>query len=363
MNLINLLLPLNKCFKKDSIKQKKYINRFKTQESYFDRSYCQYKCQRYFFGYGRFIFLNILSIFLNFILIFKKNIIVKNKKKADGVFFDGKPNNILPYKYYIQQIENVNINKYYLFDENVRVFLKKISLKFKLRPYFYFKAKNKISCLNGLIKTFDCDVFISSSEYSFVSSLMTLFAEKNGCMLVNVMHGEKIFDIASSFNRYSEYYVWDPHYLDILKETKVYMETVKVELPYILLNDIKKAPCVDFIYYLQNQTRKEAKLILNKLRYLKKQNYIVMVRYHPLFKNRKLMKIFHEIAIDDSENIFLSLEKTKVVISQFSSVLFQGYVCKKQICIDDISNPKFYNKLKKLQYIMIQKADKLLSDI
>ena len=58
-----------------------------------------------------------------------------------------------------------------------------------------------------------------------------------------------------------------------------------------------------------------------------------------------------------------SLECSFLTIALVSTVLSQSYYSGKKIIIDDMSNPKVFSELRDKRYILIDKADMLLSEL
>ena len=63
------------------------------------------------------------------------------------------------------------------------------------------------------------DLYVSA-EYSFTSSILTAYCERNRVRHINVMHGEKTFFIREAFSRFHIFYVWDDFYIKLFHQLR-----------------------------------------------------------------------------------------------------------------------------------------------
>ncbi len=75
--------------------------------------------------------------------------------------------------------------------------------KFCLHPYFLLKLLFKVAKYSALIYEYRVSAIIVNDEFSFTSSIMTLFCERHNVKHINAQHGEKTFFIRDSFFRFS----------------------------------------------------------------------------------------------------------------------------------------------------------------
>lgn len=362
----------NTVFKCPVEKQKKYVNHFKEPKNGIERSYFQYCCQMKLYGEPLHFLLNIASFPLTIYYMIKLKAFCLEKECFDAVFFnDGKPENIIPdsilrkYKKIIVLPSNDrSLNK------GDKKFLKEILKKYPLSWMFWLKIIIKISQYSYAIEKHSPKAIICCSEFSFTSSILTEYCHYRNVKLINVMHGEKLYDMHDSFAKFDEFYVWSQEYAELLCSLRFDENQFKIEIPKSLR--IKKNKDIkikyDFTYYLGGETLEELVRIGEKLRIIKNNGFEVSVRPHPRYSNMsEVNRIFDFLDIENPKKITIeaSLLQTRNAISLFSTVLTQTYYSEigVGIIIDDLSAPDKYKKLSELQYIMLSVEHKLLSEL
>lgn len=353
--------------------QLKYIYKYsniKYKNEFIDRSYYQYKSQIYLSSNMiKIIILNILSIpvILLFIIYgITNNFKYRSKKEylnrnnvAINLGYQNVLPNLLKKEFFIQEgVKNFILNK-----QDLYFFLNEVFFKYPLSIYFNLKILVKIALYSFNINKFECKAILVNSEYSYTSSILTLYLNSNNIEHINFMHGEKLFNIRDSFCRFNRFYVWDQYYAELFEEMQHYKKQFIIDVPELQLykstinnNSIK--------YYLQNENIEELKNIYFLLKKFKDRGYNVVVRLHPRYSNRDdVNDIFIDIDIEDDIDIVTSINECKYVISKFSTVLFQAYLLNKEIIVDDISNKELYKNLKEFGYIILNKNHTLLSQI
>ncbi|NCC70139.1 hypothetical protein EOM09_00975 [bacterium] len=349
-------------------KQRRFINKLSLPVTDIDRSYNQYLCQKQCNPFFINLFTNIGSFPLYFYFLYlKKNDSLRDKKFVSALFLSpienikNLPSSLL--KEYIN-LEQEEISGFYL-TKSDKKFIKSISKYHKFSYFFLLKCILKISVYRSKIMAFNPNAIIVTSEYSFTSSILTLFCNTNNIEHINIMHGEKLLYIRDSWFHFNRCYVWDDYFINLFNINKIFCDEYIIEIP-----DSQKKWHIenvniefDFTYYLQNQTRKELMLISDIMKNLKKQGYRVSVRPHPVYSDLKIInKLFKGIHIEKKSLIIEhSILRTKAVISLFSTVNRQAYNNNVEYIIDDISNKKKYNQLKDLKYYFIEKNHKVLS--
>ena len=241
-----------------------------------------------------------------------------------------------------------------------------ILIKYPLSPFFVLKIVSKIAQYKYFIRKFDCRALIVTSEYSFTSSYLTSYCKKNNLKHINIMHGEKFYHILDSFFSFDKCYVWDIHYVNIFQKLHASQNQFIVEKPPILSELEKYSDIVgsDFKYYLDGT---ESILEIRRLaEYLeiKFKNVNVIFRAHPVFTDFKMLKDnLINFENPDLVKISDSLKSCEYVCAKFSTVLFQGSLMNRKIVIDDISDPKLFKQLEKMEYIIFSKRYIKLSEL
>lgn len=352
--------------------QKKYLDSIPEPIDDIERSYSQYLCQMFFYSKWFVFVLNLLSfplLLLFFIIPGKSKKKENDIKKYNAVFFaDGKPESIIPKEVY-QMYESIRIvnEKQECITKEDRRFVIKMAKRYPFSWHFLLKCLIKIKYFSYEIRTYNPQAIIVCNEYSFTSSVLTLYCEEHNIKLINVMHGEKLFYIRDSFFRFSECYIWDKNYENLFKQMKAYEQQFRVAVPPSLIFNnklIKKT--IDFTYYLGLEKEDELDIIINSLNSLSKRNYSVAIRPHPRYTDYSKLKE-RVVSPIEIEGVSISIEesicRTRNAISSYSTVLNQAYHNGTNIIIDDISNETTYRKLRELGYVMITAEHKTLSSV
>lgn len=358
MNLFKILNFLNRHDIPSRKKQEKILEKYNPDDDY-SRSFCQYMCQK---RANKKIFNIILNVASMFSLIR-----IKHRTNSDAL--TEKYDNVLVY---VHDLENVpdeyrtnylfleELNCYYS-DDRTRSIYK--DLKKKYFWHFYFRAKvyNKLLNYNYIINYCKPRNIITSNEYSFTSSILTNYCEENNVKHIDVMHGEKVFDIINAFFRFSKIYAWSDNYIELFKNLKAKINEYDIYIPkkrfYI---DVKEEKEFDLTIYLQEQNNRQMRKLnkaLNEINDLR-----ISIRPHPRYTNFKsFQKIFKNFNLEDFRKISCeeSIARTKCVCSIFSTVILQAHYNNVNICIDDISLPCVYKKLDDLDYNFVKENIKL----
>lgn len=379
MNIIEILKKMDskysiknrEAFNSSVEKQTEFLNSLSKATTDVERSFNQYLCQMYSKKTIVVKTTNFLAGLLSAVFCecykYKK---VTDTIPADAVYLpDGKPLNIIPHslkKEFRNMVTEKNIS--YALNKTDIAYFRDIKKKYAKYSLFLFKSIVKMARYRYLIEKHQPKALIVCNEYSFTSSLMREFCANNGVELINIMHGEKFFDIKDAYFHFDRCYVWDKYYVNLFRNLYAEEQQFIIELPDSMKVDhaipIKKT--VDYTYYLQDEDGKKLDLIFNSLFILIDDSKIVAIRPHPRYSNldhinRKAKGL---IEIEDAQNmsIQMSLARTRNAISLCSTVLNQAYYNEISVVIDDITRPDEFEFLKEAKYIMFNKKHKLLSD-
>ncbi|MFR9061022.1 hypothetical protein [Eubacterium callanderi] len=371
--IINLYLSKHNNFSKKTLKKEikyfcKLVDKFVYQDRNFvDRSFYQYKAQKFQNGILYFIFSNIFGLvslpFLILIISKKKNSL-KLKNSYDAVFWNPLGREIIPKtlkrKYTIKYIEKGN---YKAINKQDRSFVLKVVKKHPFSFFFIYKTIKDISYYRGLMNQYNLKVIISTCEYSFTSSILTEFCELNNILHINIMHGEKLFNIRDSFTCFHEFYVWEKYYKNLFINLKC-KSCFFIECPYIN-NEKKIEKNYDYKFYLGMESSNTLILLKEIIEKLLKTDAKIKVRPHPRYTNMKLLKCYIRndlLELPEIININDSIDETCYVVGRYSTVLQQSFFQNVNIIIDDITQKEVYDALAEYGYIIFFKKHKLLSD-
>ena len=146
------------------------------------------------------------------------------------------------------------------------------------------------------IEKYSPEIFLVTSEYSWTSSILTEFCEKNKILHINYMHGNKWYVIRDSFFKFHKCYVWDEHYAEIFCELKAFEGQFEVidYLDFIPQINIEIKELYN-TYYLQiDETENELEQIIAILEKLRlKTGYKGKIRCHPVYTPKKIKNKIH----------------------------------------------------------------------
>jgi len=351
-------------------KQLSYLNSFSEPQDDLERAYFQYKCTLFRMKWYIRFAVQCASFFLAGIYVLKFRMCkLRKKEQADAVFVTNAMSEAIIPDSLRDKYKNIARCKFmenmYLSKSDI-VFLMSILKTYPFDFYFIFKNILKLAMYSGVIHKYEPKAIISYTENAFTSTIMTKYCEDKGIKHINVMHGEKIINIKDSFARFSKYYVWDKHYVDLLSGLRFEKSQFQIELPPSIKNiNINKEikPKYYITYYLEDEGKEVLTKIRDVLLVFKDR---CSVRLHPRATNTEIVNELFEgfnIQTKDEVTIQQSLENTEYVVSLNSTVLFEGWMAGRKVIIDDISRPDEYKKLRKLGYIMMNKEHYLLSNI
>ena len=353
-------------------KQEDYLKKLKEPKDAIERSYLQYKCQSYFVLTWRRFLLNMISLFVIWIWVLKILFCKKEKKEFVEAIIDTKGCNekIVPLSLkkrfnHIQEInweEGAYINGW---DWN---FLCTVIKRYPMSVWFLLKIFIKISNYSFFIQQYNPRVIIVHNEFSFSSSILTEYCRKKGIQHINIMHGEKLYNIRDSFFEYDEIYVWDEHYMHLFQKLRAKTNQYYIELPPAILIDTKtnqRGDCwCDLKYYATNQSENELKQIREIFDIIENMGLKCCLRPHPRNRNiNRIKKYFRQDQIEASSvTIEESLVNCRYIVGLYSTVLLQGYYIKKEIILDDIVYGETLKNLYEYDYLLLSKSYCLLSE-
>ena len=344
-----------------------YINSFSEPKDDIERSYFQYCCQKWDkFGKLEIIFSNLVSAVIYIPYYFYYRYMNNHMNRP--------MQRLQKYPYVstekLQGIPDEYADSYIVPDSyrgiltrEDSIFLKNISGKYPFSFFFRFKIMCRVANYSYIIRYYAPKIIFCAAEYSYTSSVLTMYCEKMGVELDNVMHGEKIFDVQDAFSRFSKFYVWDDFYIGLFlslraEQTKYVINPMKV---YNQKAKKAKENSNHYTYYLQAQTIDQLRIIKNKFESMK-VNYLV--RPHPIYSTDDIKKVFDDKHIESNNiDIWESIERAGNVVSIDSTVNYQAYMAGINVVLDDISDPVFFSNLIECEYIMIRKPHQLLSEL
>ena len=347
-----------------------YKRNFKND--YFVRSYCQYLCQKKLYNQN-YIFLNIISLVcILIILLFSIFLKARKIEKEDMDYVVFGVMNKIPDEFMEYKLIG-NTNKISFKSIDIIFYLKEVFFKCKGNFFFSLKILLKIGIYRYNIDRYKPKGMLVTSEYSYTSSILTLFCEKNGVLHINYMHGEKIYEIVTSFFKFHKCYIWDEHYKNLFK--KLYADPdqfIICDYKNILFREIKEIKWEsreekNITYYLQaEETREDVEKVIKILKFLENKTGLKgKIRCHPIYTSEKIKELINNDMLDNEKNVYSSLIKSKYIIAKNSTVLYEGTFFKEKIIVvDNIGrNYSKFLEMRNLDWIVLKKDIKTLSSL
>jgi len=361
-------------FTVDVEKQKDFLSAFSEPEDLFERSFFQYKCQINKHPAVLVIIQSSVAAALLPVYYLKlasrlKGIIPHARENCAVFFSDGISDLTIPDCLRVEYNEIIPC----MFAEKMYIGMQEKKLlcalfkRYWYSPYFIFKCMLKIGMYAAKIEQFNPRAIIAYSEFSFTSSVLTEYCRIRRVEHINIMHGEKLFNIRDTFVQYDRYYVWDEHYITLLTDLRADKDQFHIAVPPSVKLECNSndEPLYDYTYYLGGEKTEELYSIRDVLLRTAAPRLRICIRYHPRFcEANEIKRIFTGFQIENPTEMSLniSFSKTRCAVSLFSTVLYQAYESGKEIIIDDVTDKAKYVKLKDLRYIMLEKPHRKLSE-
>lgn len=354
-------------------RQKAFLERLPEPKDLLDRSYAQYRCQMMLERSILRVMYQTAAMLL--LPVYQRQLLRRpipscENQVADAVFAFGGSDTILPRSLRqefpgVRQVRDFQ-NALFLTREDCSI-LRELARRYPTAFYFRFKCMAKLAMYRSLYETYRPKAIIVSEEYSYTSSFLTEYCHRLDVAHINVMHGEKLYDIHDTFFLFDRCYVWDDYYRKLFYEMRAEPTQFYVEMPPSMQpwNTRGVEKTVDYTYYLQMETPQMLEKIAESLRTLRKSGAVVAVRPHPAYSDmgtvRQLFSDF-EIEVNIEVGIETSILRTRHVIGLYSTVLYQAYINHVPMVIDDLTAPERFAQLAELKYMMLSMPHNLLSE-
>lgn len=353
--------------------QREFLERLPSPGDDWERSYLQYRCQKFlqngFWAFAE----NCAAAFL--LPVYWFSLRERNAppfQPCGAALLSEDRTNVVPRslweEYNIVQIKDFQTHA--RLDREDRAYLRSLRRRYPFAFYFRFKCMVKVAMYSSVLARCRPKAIICEGEESFTSSLLTDYCRRHHIKHINIQHGIKSFFIRDSFFHFDRSYVWDQGLVDIFVLLHAEPEQFIVERPpsLSLAGKTTKLERVDYTYYLQAPTPEGLKRIMNSLAVLQARGAKVAVRPHPLHMDaiKSLYRDTNGVLFEDPHDIPIeqSLLRTGCVISLGSTVLFQAAWNAIPIVVDDIVEPEFYKTLKESQlFAAISQKYRKLSEL
>lgn len=341
------------------------------------RSLNKYYCRMHYFGFFYKLLVNagsIVGILIKVIPNLLKRKTVESVKETEAVLveYDGiNYDDIIPDELTDRYPDMVVVK-----DERKNLHLSKEATQWFLgiwkknifKPYYILWVFKELAFFSKLLEKYKPkSIIVYVYERSVVSPIITAYLESHGTKFINFMHGDYTLQLIHAFSEFSEFYVWDPHYIITLgdylccppDQFKVYRPQ-KLQKKYSTNNET-----IDLTYYLGS----ESDLTLERLGKLfsnfEAAGIVCQVRKHPRRQNYdQIAKHFHADQIQDPKIISIekSITQTQFIASLNSTVMSEAYYGGKKIVLDDWTDPQKYQSYVSRRGITSTMYDLLLSE-
>lgn len=340
------------------------------------RSINKYHCRMYYFDSIYKILVNIFSVF---VLLFQvapkllKKSDFEVKHVPDAILVEDaavRYSDVFPtqLKQEYRDIKTVKNSRSKLrISQDAKIVFKRIWKKNFLRPHYSYWLFRELAFFSELAETYTPKaIIVYVNERNVVSPILTEYLEDKGIKFITFMHGDYILQLIQGFMEFSEFYVWDEHYVNMFvndlycpaKQFKLYVPQ-KLEREYSTSNEI-----VEFTYYLGFESEKSLKKLGFLLSELKKNNIKCQARLHPRQDNKEdVYKYINPDQIQDPKTISIdqSINQSTYIVALNSTVLLESYYGGKKIMLDDWTDPAAFQSLKDRKAIIFDRPHYLLS--
>lgn len=341
-----------------------FLNMFPEPKSDIERSFFQYKCQMWRdnqaakYAAANLAAAVLLLPFLIYYRIQSKHISFRGESRIP-MTIDFFSMGLIP--------EDIIGTEQFMIMDDVKGALSKNDIKwlkqipvFKYGPFFFFKIMCRLAVYSQVITEYHPGMIIASAEYSFTSSVLTAYCEKRDAEHINIMHGEKFFNLTDAFSRFTSFYVWDQHYIQVFNKLRA--DKTEYRINKKKGYDLAPNNTGRYTYYLQNENVEQLQII--------KDSFVRMgvrynIRLHPRYSMGNVYKVFEKDVIEDPSRVPIvdSLKNTEYVVSKYSTVLYEAFLSGRTVVIDDLSDPDLFKELRSRDLIIMSKTHLLLSSL
>lgn len=362
----------------------KFLSKIPEPYDDIERTYCRYRCRMYYFSFFYRVLADVASFFafvISIPIFFQKKQFINDNEKTTSLIIVKASNvgykDIIPEELIAKYPDYFEVghppsSKWFL-SKDARGLLKKMFLRRPFHLHLNYWAFRELCMYSYLIDTYSPNaIAIYVNERNVVAPVLSHMCENRGIDLVSFMHGDYILQLIHGFMRFTRFYVWDQHYVDMFTNDLRCANNQFVFYKPKKLQGLCKPKSSDNeyefygTYYFGAESKKRIHRVAKAFKKLKDKGLICKVRPHPRRSDIEEIKTaFNGFFIEDPQLVSLSqsLESSKYIIALYSTVLSEAYYSGKEIVIDDFSEVDKYNSLKERKFIMLSKPHKLLSHI
>lgn len=269
------------------------------------------------------------------------------------------------------EVDYVKLEEKCGLDNEALKIIKECVKRYIFHPYYLAIIIRRLAETATLIKIYSPNaIAVYARERDFTISVITKYCESKNIFHIGFMHGDDYYTIDKVDTRYTKYYVWDQHYIEMYCELRCPREQFVVYMPKKLSGIVEPRIEGDYeyfmTYYFSAESKKTIQGVWNAFEVFRKAGLKCKIRPHPRFSDVKyLERMFENYVVEKNSQTSLhdSMDNTEYIASLNSTVLSQAYYSRKKIAIDDYSDPERYQAIIDRKYIMIKKEHTLISEL
>lgn len=354
----------------------KFLRNLPTASNPEQRSLNKYYCRMYYFGLLYKVIVNIVSSILLLIYVIPqifRNGSIKRLNSTDAVlvednsvgFHDIIPDKLIERYSQITIVSNVR-KGYRISKEGKKLFLS-IWKNNIFRPHYSYWIFRELVFHSCLVERYSPKaIIVYVNERNIASPIIKEYLESKNIKFITFMHGDYILQLIQGFMDFSEFYVWDTHYIKMFvddlycpeKQFIVYTPK-KLKKKYDLSEET-----IDLTYYLGSESDATIKKIGSAFKELKAKGKKCQVRLHPRRDHlEKVIKFVDhdQIQYPKDTPIDLSISQSLYIVSINSTVMLESSFGGKRVMLDDWSDPEAFQSLVDRKGIILDKPHYLLT--
>lgn len=268
------------------------------------------------------------------------------------------------------EFEFLNADDHYeLHLEDVR-FLLQLFISYPLSALFLSKVTAKLGNYRANYERLRPQAFVCASEFSFSCSVLTHWCQKRSIEHINIMHGEKLFDLTDSYCSFDRFYVWSEFHRDLVQSLSGKAQFF-IEQPEALLKMKERlkgkrqsGEKPSFTYICQGPDISRMDKIIEMLRILSR-DYHVILRPHPIYKTKINAEELTFATIEDPGKVSIeeSFRRSDYICGIFTTALLESQILQIPTVVDDVTHPELYQRLKDLSLSVLSGPHILLSQL
>lgn len=352
-----------------------FINNLPKPITSLQRSLNKYHCRMYYFGFLYKLLINIAAIGAIIVKVLPTFIHynpVITKVEADAVLvedFSVDYHDILPedLKRYSKTVIVKNQRSKFQITNEAKTLFISIWKKNFYKPHFVYWAFRELAFFSELVDVHSPKaIIVYVNERNAISPILKEYLESKKVKFITFMHGDYILQLIQGFMDFSEFYVWDAHYIEMfVNDLHCPPDQFKVYLPKKLTKKFDNSnEVIDLTYFFGSESDLTVKRLSKLFREFKAKGLKCRVRPHPRRQNRLIERCFDKDQIEDTQNMPIkkSIEQSKYIVALNSTVLLEAYHGGKKVIIDDWTDRNAFLSIQERKSIMLSKPHLLLSD-